>query len=185
MKLTTPLRTRDIKRLQIGDVVLLSGPIFTARDQAHKRIVDLIKQAESSASSLRLPFPLEGEVIYYTGPSPSPPGRVIGSCGPTTSSRMDSYTLPLLKMGLKATIGKGNRSPEVFQALKRYSACYFVAPGGCGALIAECVKECQIIAYPELGTEAIYRLYVENMALIVAGDWRGRSLFRQQRSISR
>ena len=179
MKISTPLKNVDIKRLNVGTRVFLSGRIFTARDQAHKRLIDIIDSAEKRGLAPRLPFPLKGEVIYYTGPCPTPPGRTIGSCGPTTSTRMDLHTMPLLKMGLRATIGKGDRSEEVLRALKRYCACYFVAPGGCGALIAECVKECELIAYPELGTEAIYRLYVEDMPLVVAGDWLGHSIFKR------
>ena len=181
MKITTPLNNKDIKRLQVGDRILLSGLIFTMRDQAHKRLVNLIKEAKKNRIIPKLPFPLKGGVIYYTGPCPASPGRIIGSCGPTTSSRVDTYTLPLLKMGLKATIGKGPRSRDIVEYLKKYCSCYFVAPGGCGALISECVKECQVIAYPELGTEAIYRLYVENMPLTVAGDCKGRSIFAYKR----
>lgn len=156
-----------------GTQVLLSGVIYTARDAAHLRLIQALDKGEP------LPFDLEGQTIYYVGPSPVRPGEVIGSAGPTTSSRMDRYTPRLLAAGLKAMIGKGNRSPEVKEAIKRYKAVYFVAVGGAGALLAESIKGAEVIAYADLGTEAILRLTVENFPVIVANDIYGADLFEQ------
>ena len=173
-KLEAPLTREEVKRLQVGDRVSISGTIYTARDASHRRLIESLKRKRS------LPIPVKNQIIYYTGPAPARPGRVIGSVGPTTSLRMDSYTLPLLKKGLKGMIGKGERSPEIIGALKRYNAVYFVAPGGCGALLAQRIKKAQIVAYPDLGTEAIYRLEVKDFPVIVAGDTRGKYLFRKR-----
>ncbi len=171
-KIYTPLRLETIKKLKAGDNVLLSGIIYTARDQAHKRIVETIKKGK------KLPFHLEGEVIFYCGPSPTPPGKIIGSCGPTTSSRMDEFTPILLKHGLKGMIGKGVRSEEVIEAIKKYKAIYFIAVGGAGAYLSTKIIQAEIIAYPELGPEAIYKLKVENFSLIVGIDCKGRNIYQ-------
>ena len=171
-KIKTPLQDEQIKNLKVGEEVLLSGTIYTARDQAHKRLVRAINQKK------RLPVDLTGQVIYYCGPTPAPKGKVIGSCGPTTSSRMDEFTLALLKAGLKAMIGKGRRSSEVATAIKKYRAVYFLTYAGCGALLSNFVKEARVVAYPELGPEAMYRLLVEDFPLIVGIDNKGKSIYK-------
>ena len=165
-KITTPLEKKEVKKLKAGDKVLLSGIIYTARDAAHKRMVK------------RLPFDLKGQIIYYTGPTPAPPGKIIGSCGPTTSYRMDFYTPTLLRLGLKGMIGKGDRSQEVIAAIKKYQAIYFVAFGGCGALYSQFVKKAELIAYPDLGCEAILKLEVEDFPLIVGIDSYGKNIYK-------
>ncbi|OGS45359.1 MAG: fumarate hydratase [Elusimicrobia bacterium RIFOXYD2_FULL_34_15] len=167
-RIQTPLTEKIIKTLKSGDEVLLSGIIYTARDAAHKRLISNLK---------KLPFEIKGSVIYYTGPTPAKPGQVIGSCGPTSSYRMDKYTSELLKQGLKATIGKGKRSKEVIDAMKKYKGIYFAATGGIGALLSKCVKKAEIIAFSDLGCEAIYKLEVENMPLIVINDIKGNDLY--------
>lgn len=169
-----PLTQGIIGQLKAGDVVLLSGIVYTARDQAHLRLYNLINQSK------KLPFTLRGQVIFYCGPTPRPKGKVIGSCGPTTSSRMDRFTPLLLKAGLKGMIGKGNRSNEISEAIKKYKAIYFLAPSGAGAYLSKCVKKAQIIAYPEWGPEAIYRLEVENFPLIVGIDFRGHNIYSER-----
>ncbi|MCX8043590.1 MAG: Fe-S-containing hydro-lyase [Desulfobacterota bacterium] len=171
--LAPPLTDETVERLKAGDRVFISGDIYTARDTAHKRLVELLVRGEP------LPFPLNGQIIYYTGPTPAPPGKPIGSCGPTTSSRMDAYTPRLLQEGLKLTIGKGARSPEVITALKQYCAVYCAAIGGAGALIAKCVKKAEVIAYGDLGPEAVMRLTVDRMPVIVINDVYGNDLYRQ------
>lgn len=171
VKLTPPLTDQDVLGLEIGDRVLISGVLYTARDAAHKRLVDLL------AGGRELPVDLKGQILYYVGPSPARPGRVIGAAGPTTASRMDSYTPTLLALGLKAMIGKGKRSPEVLAALQQYKAVYLAATGGAGALIAQCVKQAEVVAFPELGPEAIHRLEVENLPTIVVNDCQGRDLY--------
>lgn len=158
--------------LRKGDSVSLSGCLLTGRDAAHKRLFDLIERNE------KLPVNLHNKVIYYTGPCPTPPGQIIGSCGPTTSSRMDKYTPKLLELGIKGMIGKGPRSIEVVDSIVKNSAIYFAAIGGAGALIARCVKEARIIAFEDLGAEAIYELYIENMPLIVAIDSIGGNIYK-------
>jgi len=168
-KLATPLS--DVTFLRAGDLVSISGIIYTARDVAHKRLIHLINNGEP------LPFDLDGAIIYYVGPCPAKPGRPIGSAGPTTSSRMDVLTAPLLKQGLKGMIGKGGRSAEVITAIKKHGAVYFAAVGGAGALISQHIKDSEIIAYPELGTEAIRRLVVEDFPVIVAIDSMGNNLY--------
>ncbi len=169
--LEAPARQEQLDDLAIGEQVLLSGVIYTARDAAHKRLVDQLKAGKP------LPVPLKNQAIFYVGPSPAKPGRVIGSCGPTTSSRMDSYAPLLLDEGLKIMIGKGQRSPEVTAAIKRNKAVYLVGIGGAAALIAQSVKAAELVDYADLGTEAIYRLAVERMPLIVAVDTKGNDLF--------
>ena len=159
--------------LRIGNRVLISGIIYTARDAAHQRLVELAGQGK------KLPFDVRNQIIYYVGPSPARPGRPIGSCGPTTSYRMDVYTPQLLAMGLKATIGKGNRSDRVIEAMKQYKAVYFVATGGAAVLLAKRVKGADVIAYQDLGTEAIMRLEVEDFPVVVANDIYGNDLFRE------
>ncbi|KUJ95473.1 MAG: fumarate hydratase subunit beta [Desulfonauticus sp.] len=170
-RLQTPLTEEDILQLKVGDKVLLSGIIYTARDAAHKRLLEALAKGEE------LPFPVEGAVIYYVGPSPAPPGKVIGSAGPTTSYRMDSYAPTLHKLGVKATIGKGKRSPEVKEALQKYKAVYFGATGGAGALLSKCIKRAKIIAYEDLGPEAIRALQVEDFPLLVVNDAYGGELY--------
>jgi len=171
VKLTPPLTDKDVEVLEIGDRVLVSGVIYTARDAAHKRLVDLL------AAGQELPVDFQGQILYYVGPSPARPGRVIGAAGPTTSYRMDSYTPTMLQLGLKAMIGKGKRSPEVIAALQQYKAVYLGATGGAGALISQCIKKAQVVAFPELGPEAVHRLEVENLPAIVINDCQGRDLY--------
>ena len=159
------------QRLHAGDRVYLSGVIYTARDAAHKRIMSLIDTGEA------LPFPVEGAVIYYAGPTPAPKGLPIGSCGPTTSGRMDPFAPKLLDMGLTAMVGKGERNQAVNDAIRRNGAVYLCAVGGAGALAARCIKSCEVIAFEDLGCESVKRLTVEEFPLIVATDCHGGSLF--------
>ena len=159
--------------LKIGDKVLISGVIYTARDAAHKRLIALIDQGKE------LPFDVQNHIIYYVGPSPARPGVPIGSCGPTTSYRMDVYTPKLLERGIKATIGKGNRSETVIEAMKRYRAVYFAATGGAAALLSGAVKKMDVIAYEDLGAEAIMRLEVCNFPVVVANDICGNDLYKE------
>lgn len=173
IKLTTPLNDTVVENLRIGQRVLLSGTIYTGRDAAHKKMVELLEQGKE------LPIPLPGQVIYYVGPSPAKPGRVIGSAGPTTSGRMDPYAPRLISLGLKGMIGKGKRSPEVIKAMKQYKAVYFAAVGGAAALISRSIKVCRVIAYPELGPEAIHELVVEDFPVIVVNDVLGGDLYEE------
>lgn len=172
-RLETPLENRDVEGLHIGDKVLLNGEIYTGRDAAHKRIVEQLRRGEDP------PFPLEGAVIYYVGPAPAKPGMPIGPAGPTTSYRMDSYTPALLERGLKGMIGKGNRGKEVRQAIQNNKAVYFIAIGGAAALVAERIKSADVIAYEELGTEAVRRLIVEDFPVIVANDVHGGDIYEE------
>jgi fumarate hydratase subunit beta len=160
--------------LKAGDEVLLTGDIYTARDQAHKRLVELIEKGK------KLPFDLKGQVIYYCGPTKTPPSKVIGSCGPTTSARMDKLTGPLLAAGLKAMIGKGRRSEEVRRLIKKYKAVYFLATGGAGAYLAKRVISVKLVSFKELGPEAIYRMRVKDFPLIVGIDPDGRDVFEKK-----
>jgi len=171
VKLSPPLTAADVLKLHIGDRVLVSGVIYTARDAAHKRLVDLL------AAGKELPVDLKGQILYYVGPSPARPGRVIGAAGPTTAYRMDSYAPTLMRLGLKAMIGKGKRDPAVIAALQEYQAVYLGATGGAGALISKCIKEAQVVAFPELGPEAVHRLVVEDLPTIVINDCYGRDLY--------
>ena len=171
----TPLTDDEIDGLKAGDRVMLSGIIYTARDAAHKRLVDMIDRGEE------LPLDLKGQVIYYVGPCPAKPDEVIGSAGPTTSGRMDAYTDALLERGLKGMIGKGERNWEVIDSMIRSRAVYFAAVGGAGALLAEAVKEAETIAFPELGPEAVYRLKVENFPVTVAIDAEGTDIYKSGR----
>jgi len=173
IELVTPLSTDMISTLRAGDSVVVSGQLYTARDAAHRRLLDLI------ASGKEIPIPIEGQVIYYVGPSPAPPGRVIGAAGPTTSYRMDPYTPKLLELGLKAMIGKGKRSKEVIDAMVRYKAVYLAAIGGAGALMAQAVKEAQVVAYEDLGPEAIRRLIVHKLPAVVVNDVFGNDLYAE------
>lgn len=167
-KIIAPLSVKEAARLKAGDEVLLSGIIYVARDQAHKRLVE------------KSPFDLKGQVIYYCGPAKTPKGKIIGACGPTTSSRMDEFTPILLKRGLKGMIGKGGRSEEVRQAIKKYKAVYFLAMAGCGALISKYVRKAKPVAYPELGPEAVLKLDVEDLPLIVGIDTKGKDIYAKK-----
>jgi len=166
-----PLTEKSACSLRAGDVVHLTGPLYTARDAAHQRLMALIEAGEE------LPIPLEGQVIYYCGPTPAPPGRPIGAAGPTTSYRMDDFAPELYRRGLRGTIGKGNRSGHVRQALRRFGGVYFVAVGGAGALLADRIVSAEVVAYPELGPEAIRRLQVEQFPVIVGYDCVGGTAF--------
>jgi len=171
--LTTPLSEEDVRKLRVGDEVYLSGIIYTARDAAHKRLVEMIEKGEE------LPFPLEGSAIYYVGPAPAPPGKSIGSAGPTTSYRMDAYSPILIAHGQRGMIGKGERGPEVVEAMKKYGAVYFAATGGAAALIAKSIVSAEVIAFPELMSEAIRRLEVKDFPVIVAQDSYGGNMYRE------
>ncbi|MBI2875492.1 MAG: Fe-S-containing hydro-lyase [Candidatus Tectomicrobia bacterium] len=173
--LTTPLSEEDVSRLRIGDRVLLNGVLYTARDAAHARLVALLDRGEE------LPIDLRGQVIYFAGPSPAKPGKVIGSIGPTTGSRMDAYSPKLIARGLKGMIGKGSRAPQVIEAMVQYKSVYFGATGGAAALLAKAVKKSQVVAYEDLGPEAIVRLEVENFPVVVINDTQGGDLYREGR----
>lgn len=170
-RLTTPLTDADIEKLVTGDVVYITGTIYTGRDAAHKRLVDALDKGE------KLPFELAGALIYYVGPSPAPPGKPIGSAGPTTSYRMDTYAPRLHSLGLKGTIGKGKRSAEVKAAMQEFKAAYFGATGGAGALLSQCITAAKVIAYDDLGPEAIRELTVESFPLLVINDCHGGELY--------
>lgn len=170
-QIQVPLTQEAINSLHAGDYVYLSGVLFTARDAAHKRMYESLQKGE------KLPIDLKGNVLYYLGPSPARDGQVIGSAGPTTSSRMDKYTPDMLDLGLKGMIGKGKRSPQVIDAIKRNQAVYFAAVGGAGALLSKCIKKADVIAYADLGTEAIRRLEIENLPVIVVVDQEGNNLY--------
>ena len=170
--LQAPLNGEDIIELNMGEEVLIQGSIYAARDAAHRLMVESLQRGEE------LPFAIKGQIIYYTGPCPAAPGRVIGSAGPTTSGRMDTYTPALLEQGLKVMIGKGGRSPEVIKAMQKYGAVYLAAVGGAGAYLAQRIKAVETIAYPELGPEALLRLEVENFPCIVAIDARGNNIYK-------
>ncbi len=171
LRIETPLTLEKLLNLEAGQFLYLSGIIYTARDQAHKRLVELIRR------DAELPFNLKESIIYYCGPTPAPKERVIGSCGPTTSLRMDGFIEPLLKRGLRGMIGKGRRSLTVRRLLKKYKAIYFLAPSGCGALLAKKVLSKKLVAFGELGPEAIYRLEVKDFPLIVGIDSRGVDIY--------
>ena len=173
VSLETPLKDEVIKNLKTGDQILLSGYIYTARDAAHKKLVDLLKKNEP------LPFDPQGSVIFYVGPSPAKPGYVIGAAGPTTSYRMDPFVPELLRAGLKGMIGKGPRSKEVIESLQKYYAVYFGATGGAAALLSKSIVEAEVIAFEELGTEAVRRLKVRDMPLILINDCHGNDLYRE------
>jgi len=174
-RIRTPLTDEVVESLRAGDKVLITGYIYTARDAAHKRMVEAIQRGEKP------PIDLKGQIIYYVGPTPPKPGQVIGSAGPTTAIRMDKYVEPLLKLGLKGMIGKGYRSPQVKELLKKYKAVYFAAVGGVATLLQKHIKSSELIAYEDLGTEAIRRLYVEDFPVIVANDAFGGDVFEEGR----
>lgn len=172
--LTPPLTDKDLEDLRIGDQVFITGVIYTGRDAAHKRLVDLVNEGKE------LPVDLRGQVIYYVGPSPAKPGRPIGSAGPTTSYRMDAYAPTLIeKEGLKVMVGKGSRNQAVKDAMVKHKAVYLAAVGGAAALIAKSVKSLEVIAYPELGPEAVQKLEVENFPAIVVNDVHGGDLYEE------
>lgn len=171
IKLTTPLTNEDVMKLKAGDVVSLNGVIYTGRDAAHKRMVECLDQG------VDMPIDVKGQLIYYVGPAPAKPGDPIGSCGPTTSYRMDPYTDQLLSVGMKGMIGKGPRSKEVVDSMIENKAIYLAAVGGAAAVIAKAVKSCEVLAYEDLGAEAIHKLEVEDFVCIVAIDAEGGNLY--------
>ena len=166
-----PLNDDEVKMLKAGDYVYISGTIYTARDAAHKRMYEALQNGQE------VPMPLKNNIVYYMGPSPAREGRPIGSAGPTTASRMDRYAPKLLDLGLTAMIGKGKRSKEVLDAVKRNGSVYFAAVGGAGALLSKCIKTSEVVAYDDLGTEAIRKLYVEDFPVIVVADCEGGYLY--------
>lgn len=170
-KIQLPLTKELAQSLHAGDQVLLTGTIYTSRDAGHKRMCESIAKGEP------LPFDPKDTTIYYVGPTPAKPGSVIGSAGPTTSGRMDAYAPTMMKQGARGMIGKGARLPEVIEAMKEYSGVYFGAIGGAGALLSKCIKECELIAYEDLGAEALRKLYVEDMPLVVIIDCEGNNLY--------
>lgn len=170
-RITTPLTAEKVKDLKAGDSILLSGTIYTARDAAHKRLVELLESGED------LPIDVKDSIIYYVGPTPTKPGMAFGSAGPTTSYRMDAYTPQLLEKGLKGMIGKGLRSGNVIESMKEHTAVYFAAIGGAAALIGKCVKASELVAYEDLGAEAIRKLEVVDLPLVVVIDSEGNNLY--------
>jgi len=173
IRLKTPLSDADVAKLKAGDKVLLNGVIYTGRDAAHKRLYDLVMEGKP------LPVDLKGQVIYYVGPAPAKPGQPIGSAGPTTSGRMDVFSPKLMEIGLKGMIGKGMRKKEVVEAMKKHKAVYFAATGGAGALLAKAIKKAEVVAYEDLGPEAISRLEVEDFPVIVVNDTAGNDLYAE------
>jgi len=170
-RIKTPLEENVIEQLRAGEKIFLTGYIYTARDAAHKRFIEALSEGK------KLPFDIQNQVVYYCGPSPAPPGRVIGACGPTTSSRMDAYAPRLISLGLKGMIGKGKRSQAVKEAIQQYKAIYFGATGGAGALLSKSVTSAEIIAYEDLGPEAVTKLGVVDMPLFVINDIYGNDLY--------
>ncbi len=175
IKITAPLSHEDARKLRAGDSCLISGVIYTARDAAHKRLCELAERGEE------LPIDLKDTVIYFVGPTPSRPGEVIGSAGPTTSYRMDAYSPTMIALGQTGMIGKGKRGAEVVDAMKKHGAVYFGAIGGCGALLGRCVKSAEVVAYDDLGAEAIRRLLVEDFPVVVVIDSEGNNLYESGR----
>jgi fumarate hydratase subunit beta len=171
--LRTPLTDESVSELRAGDKVLITGVIYTARDAAHKRLTELLKEQKP------LPIDLKGQIVYYVGPSPAKPGYAIGSAGPTTSYRMDAYSPMLMEQGLKGMVGKGARAKDVVEAMKKHKAVYFAAVGGAAALLARSVKKSDVVAYEDLGAEAICRLQVENFPAIVVNDVHGNDLYEE------
>jgi fumarate hydratase subunit beta len=171
--LTLPLSEHDIESLRTGDYVYLSGELLTGRDAAHKRMTEALANHES------LPVDLRDRVLYYVGPTPAKPGEIIGSAGPTTSERMDPFTIPLLEAGLRGAIGKGGRSPEVAHAFAKHRAVYFIAVGGAGALLSRQIRSVEVVAYEDLGTEAMRRMTVEEFPVVVCNDVHGGDLLSQ------
>ena len=177
IEIRAPFKNDDIEKLVCGDIIKLSGVIYTARDAAHKRMIDAINNNE------KLPFDVDGSGIYYVGPSPNKKNQVIGSAGPTTSYRMDDLTVPLLERGLKVMIGKGKRSEEVINSMIKNKAVYLAAIGGAGAYISNTIKKCEVIAYEDLGPEAVRKLEVEDLQLIVAIDCYGNNIYEKGRAM--
>ena len=176
VKITAPLSREAARALRAGDSCLISGVIYTARDAAHKRLCDLVAEGKE------LPVDIQDAIIYFVGPTPAKPGQAIGSAGPTTSYRMDAYSPTLISLGLTGMIGKGKRGPEVVDAMKEHGAVYFGAIGGCGALLSKCIKKAEVVAYDDLGAEAIRRLEVENFPAIVIIDSLGNNLYESGRA---
>ena len=174
-KITLPLTEELARTLHAGDEVLVSGVIYTSRDAGHKRMCEALARGEE------LPFDPKDATIYYVGPTPAKPGQVIGSAGPTTSGRMDAYAPTMMSVGARGMIGKGARLPEVVDAMKKFSGVYFGAIGGAGALLAKCIKSAELIAYEDLGAEALRKLYIEDMPLVVIIDSDGRNLYEEGR----
>jgi len=174
--ITAPLGRETVRTLKAGDSCLISGVIYTARDAAHKRLCEL------AAAGKPLPLDVTDNIIYFVGPTPAKPGQAIGSAGPTTSYRMDAYSPTLIALGLTGMIGKGKRSPQVVAAMKEYGAVYFGAIGGCGALLSKCIKKSEIIAYEDLGAEAIRRLEIEDFPAVVIIDSEGNNLYESGRA---
>ena len=175
LRIASPIDAETIDKLRVGTQVLISGVIYTARDAAHHLLTQALDKGE------KLPFDLEGQTLYYMGPSPARPGQIIGSAGPTTSGRMDIYTPRLIAAGIRAMIGKGGRSAAVREAIQKYKAVYFATMGGAGALLAKAITQTEVIAYEGLGTEAVLRLHVEDFPAIVANDVYGEDLFEQSK----
>ena len=176
IKITTPLTRDKVRKLRAGDSCLISGVIYTARDAAHKRLCELVEAGKE------LPLDVKDSIIYFVGPTPAKPGQAIGSAGPTTSYRMDAYSPTLIKLGLTGMIGKGKRGAEVVEAMKEHGAVYFGAIGGCGALLSKCIKKAEVIAYDDLGAEAIRRLEVEDFPAVVIIDSQGNNLYQSGRA---
>ncbi|MFA7637537.1 MAG: Fe-S-containing hydro-lyase [Monoglobales bacterium] len=174
MDITAPITKETALSLKAGDIVNISGTIYTARDAAHKLMIEAVNRGE------KLPFDVEGQIIYYVGPCPAKPGEIIGSCGPTTSGRMDAYAPTLIKMGLAGMIGKGERTAEVYDAMTEYGCVYFGAIGGCGALLASCVTKVEEIAYPELLSESVKKLTVKDFPVIVIADCHGENMYNRE-----
>lgn len=176
ISITAPMSREDARKLKAGDSCLVSGIIYTARDAAHKRLCELIHKGEP------LPFDAKDSIVYFVGPTPAKPGQAIGSAGPTTSYRMDAYSPDMIAVGQTGMIGKGKRGPEVVEAMKKHGAVYFGAIGGCGALLSKCIKKAEVVAYDDLGAEAIRRLEVENFPVIVVIDSEGNNLYESGRA---
>jgi fumarate hydratase subunit beta len=176
IRLTTPLTDADVEELTAGDRVVLSGVLYTARDAAHARLAELIRSGQP------LPFDIQGQVIYFVGPTPAPPGKPIGAAGPTTSYRMDPYSPLLIERGLKGMVGKGKRSADVIDAMRRHKAVYLAAVGGAGALLAQKIVSAEIVVYEDLGPEAVRRLVVKDFPAVVVNDCRGRDLYADGRA---
>jgi fumarate hydratase subunit beta len=172
-RIETPISDETIEKLRTGDRVFITGFLYTGRDSAHKKLIELVKEGKD------LPLDIKGQFIYYVGPTPARPGKPIGSAGPTTSYRMDSFAPTLHSLGLKGTIGKGSRNEEVREALKKYKAVYLAAVGGAGALISKSIESAEVIAYPELGPEAIRRVKVKDFPCIVINDMYGGDLYEE------
>jgi fumarate hydratase subunit beta len=170
-EILTPLTPEDARSLNAGDILLITGVLYTARDAAHKRMIEILDAGG------KLPFDITDQIIYYVGPCPAKPGHIIGSCGPTTSGRMDAYAPRLIKLGLTGMIGKGLRNDEVIQAMKEFGSVYLGATGGAGALLSKCITACETIAFEDLGAEAIMKLTVKNFPVIVVIDSNGNNLY--------